>query len=189
MERYRTWLQLGLITTASLTVFGCLTLGAQIPSPSTPPLPTQTPAPGTATAPSPPASPMPSPTPSLPPVDPTFLPEDAPKTTYGVRYVDLKEGTGASPQQGQTCVVHYTGWLKENGKKFESSLDRSQPYEFKFMTGSVIRGWDEGIATMKVGGKRKLEIPPNLAYGESGAAGVIPSNATLIFDIELLAIK
>jgi peptidylprolyl isomerase len=130
-----------------------------------------------------------APSPSLPPVDPTVLPSDAPKTRYGVRYVDLKVGTGVSPQAGQTCVVHYTGWLKENGKKFESSLDGGKPYEFKLSTGQVIRGWDEGVATMKVGGKRKLEIPPNLAYGDDGANGVIPSNATLIFDIELLEVK
>jgi peptidylprolyl isomerase len=186
MTRYGTWLQLGLISAASLTVVGCLTVGSQIPNPSKPTPVAQLPQPTTTASPS--ALPVASPSPSLPPVDPTVLPSDAPMTTYGVKYVDLKVGTGATPQQGQTCVVHYTGWLKDGGKRFESSLDRGTPYEFKIGTGGVIRGWDEGIATMKVGGKRKLEIPPKLAYGESGTTG-IPANATLIFDIELLDVK
>ena len=110
----------------------------------------------------------------------------------GLKIIDTQPGTGASPKTGQTCVMHYTGWLYENstkGKKFDSSVDRGQPFEFKIGVGQVIRGWDEGVATMKVGGKRTLIIPPELGYGARGAGGVIPPNATLIFDVELLAIK
>jgi len=110
----------------------------------------------------------------------------------GLQIIDSKVGTGASPKTGQTCVMHYTGWLYENGakgKKFDSSVDRGQPFEFPIGTHRVIPGWDEGVATMKVGGKRTLIIPPQLGYGERGAGGVIPPNATLIFDVELLGIK
>jgi peptidylprolyl isomerase len=110
----------------------------------------------------------------------------------GLKYIDLKVGTGASPRTGQTCVMHYTGWLYEDGKKgakFDSSVDRNEPFEFKIGMGQVIRGWDEGVATMKVGGKRTLIIPPALGYGARGAGGVIPPNATLLFDVELLGVK
>jgi peptidylprolyl isomerase len=113
-------------------------------------------------------------------------------TSSGLKYIDVKAGTGVSPQSGQTCVMHYTGWLYENGKKgakFDSSVDRGQPFEFKIGIGQVIRGWDQGVATIKVGGKRTLIIPPALGYGTRGAGGVIPPNATLLFDVELLAIK
>jgi peptidylprolyl isomerase len=113
-------------------------------------------------------------------------------TASGLKYIDVKPGTGASPRTGQTCVMHYTGWLYENGKKgekFDSSVDRGEPFEFKIGMGQVIAGWDEGVATMKVGGKRTLIIPPALGYGARGAGGVIPPNATLLFDVELLAIK
>ena len=113
-------------------------------------------------------------------------------TASGLQIIDTKPGTGASPQTGQTCVMHYTGWLYENGqkgKKFDSSLDRGSPFEFPIGTGRVIKGWDEGVATMKVGGKRTLIIPPDMGYGARGAGGVIPPNATLIFDVELLSIK
>ncbi len=113
-------------------------------------------------------------------------------TPSGLKYIDTKAGTGASPKTGQTCVMHYTGWLYENGKKgakFDSSLDRGAPFEFPIGTGRVIKGWDEGVATMKVGGKRTLIIPPELGYGARGAGGVIPPNATLMFDVELLGIK
>jgi len=110
----------------------------------------------------------------------------------GLQIIDIKIGTGPSPKTGQTCVMNYTGWLYQNGakgKKFDSSLDRNEPFEFPIGTGHVIKGWDEGVATMKVGGKRTLIIPPELGYGASGAGGVIPPNATLIFDVELLAVK
>ena len=113
-------------------------------------------------------------------------------TSSGLKYIDVKAGTGASPQTGQTCVMHYTGWLYENGKKgakFDSSVDRGQPFEFKIGMGQVIRGWDEGVATMKTGGKRTLIMPPTLGYGARGAGGVIPPNATLMFDVELLGVK
>ena len=113
-------------------------------------------------------------------------------TASGLQIIDTKEGTGASPKPGQTCVMHYTGWLYENGqkgKKFDSSVDRNEPFEFPIGAGRVIKGWDEGVATMKVGGKRTLIIPPALGYGARGAGGVIPPNATLMFDVELLAVK
>ena len=113
-------------------------------------------------------------------------------TASSLQITDSVVGTGASPKTGQTCIMHYTGWLYVNGakgKKFDSSLDRGQPFEFPIGTGRVIKGWDEGVATMKVGGKRTLIIPPALGYGASGAGGVIPPNATLIFDVELLGVK
>jgi len=113
-------------------------------------------------------------------------------TPSGLQYEDTVEGTGASPKTGQTCVMHYTGWLWENGakgKKFDSSLDRGQPFEFPLGQGRVIKGWDEGVATMKIGGKRTLLIPPSLGYGARGAGGVIPPNATLLFEVELLGVK
>ena len=113
-------------------------------------------------------------------------------TASGLQIIDNQVGTGPSPRTGQTCVMHYTGWLYENGakgKKFDSSVDRGQPFEFPIGQGRVIRGWDEGVATMKVGGKRTLIIPPQLGYGARGAGGVIPPNATLMFDVELLGLK
>jgi peptidylprolyl isomerase len=113
-------------------------------------------------------------------------------TSSGLQITDTKIGTGASPQTGQTCVMHYTGWLYKDGvkgAKFDSSLDRGEPFEFAIGTHQVIGGWDEGVATMKVGGKRTLIIPPELGYGARGAGGVIPPNATLIFDVELLDVK
>ncbi len=113
-------------------------------------------------------------------------------TASGLQITDTKAGTGATPKTGQTCVMHYTGWLYNNGvkgAKFDSSLDRGEPFEFQIGKGQVIKGWDEGVATMQVGGKRTLIIPPQLGYGARGAGGVIPPNATLIFDVELLGVK
>ena len=109
-------------------------------------------------------------------------------TASGLRYIDLIEGSGAIPKKGQTTVVHYTGTL-EDGRKFDSSLDRGQPFDFPIGMGRVIKGWDEGVITMKVGGKRILIIPSNLGYGAKGAGNVIPPNATLIFEVELLDVK
>ncbi|HEV3163017.1 MAG TPA: FKBP-type peptidyl-prolyl cis-trans isomerase [Isosphaeraceae bacterium] len=114
------------------------------------------------------------------------------KSDSGLRHQDLKEGTGAKPQTGQRCKMHYTGWLWEDGKKgskFDSSLDRGQPFSFTLGQGMVIKGWDEGVATMKVGGKRLLLIPPDLGYGQQGAGGVIPPNATLLFEVDLLGVE
>ena len=109
-------------------------------------------------------------------------------TPSGLQYVDLVEGTGPSPAAGDSCRVHYTGWL-ENGTKFDSSVDRGEPFTFPIGQGRVIKGWDEGVSTMKVGGKRKLTIPASLGYGARGAGGVIPPGATLVFDVELLGIR
>ena len=113
-------------------------------------------------------------------------------TPSGLQITDSKVGTGATPKRGQICVMHYTGWLYEGGKKgkkFDSSVDRNEPFEFKIGMRQVIGGWDEGVGSMKVGGKRTLIIPPELGYGARGAGGVIPPNATLMFDVELLAVK
>jgi FKBP-type peptidyl-prolyl cis-trans isomerase len=113
-------------------------------------------------------------------------------TASGLQIIDTTVGTGASPKPGQICVMHYTGWLYEDGKKgkkFDSSVDRNEPFEFPIGQHRVIAGWDEGVASMKVGGKRTLIIPPALGYGARGAGGVIPPNATLMFDVELLGVK
>jgi peptidylprolyl isomerase len=110
------------------------------------------------------------------------------QTKTGLQYQDLVPGTGMMPRQGQRVSVHYTGWLT-NGQKFDSSLDRGRPFEFTLGAGEVIKGWDEGVATMKVGGKRKLVIPPQLGYGARGAAGAIPPNATLVFEVQLLGCR
>ncbi len=109
-------------------------------------------------------------------------------TKSGLKYKDLAPGSGATATQGKTARVHYTGWLVD-GTKFDSSVDRGQPFEFKVGAGQVIKGWDEGVAGMKVGGKRKLVIPPALGYGARGAGGVIPPEATLIFEVELLGLS
>ena len=115
------------------------------------------------------------------------------KTASGLQYEDVVVGTGAQPKTGQTCVMHYTGWLWENGakgKKFDSSVDRGTPFKFPLGQGRVIKGWDEGVASMKVGGKRNLLIPPQLGYGMRGAGGgLIPPNATLLFEVELLGVE
>jgi FKBP-type peptidyl-prolyl cis-trans isomerase len=109
-------------------------------------------------------------------------------TASGLKYVDQAVGTGDVAVAGKTVSVHYTGWL-ENGKKFDSSVDRGQPFSFPLGAGRVIKGWDEGVQGMKIGGKRKLTVPSDLGYGSRGAGGVIPPNATLIFDVELLGVQ
>ena len=113
-------------------------------------------------------------------------------TPSGLRINDTKVGTGPTPKAGQTVTVNYTGWLfvdGKKGKKFDSSLDRNEPFSFTLGQGQVIKGWDEGVATMHVGGTRTLIIPPDLGYGARGAGGVIPPNATLIFDVDLISAK
>ncbi|MGE5313248.1 MAG: FKBP-type peptidyl-prolyl cis-trans isomerase [Acidobacteriota bacterium] len=109
-------------------------------------------------------------------------------TANGVTWEVITEGTGPAPKAGDSVTVHYTGWL-ENGKKFDSSVDRKEPFSFRLGRGYVIQGWEEAVATLKVGGKSKFTIPPELGYGDQGAGGIIPPNATLIFEIELLAVN
>jgi len=115
------------------------------------------------------------------------------QTDSGLKYMDSKEGTGATPKTGQTCLVHYTGWLWQNnakGKKFDSSVDRREPFPFRVGEGEVIKGWDEGVSTMKVGGKRRLLVPAKLGYGHDGfGGGVIPPDVTLLFEVELLKVR
>jgi peptidylprolyl isomerase len=136
------------------------------------------------------AQPLQTPKAALPPKPkgPVMLTTDA-----GRKYMDSVVGTGASPVPGQRCLVHYTGWLDDGrgqyGKKFDSSVDRGQPLAIPIGVGRVIKGWDEGLLTMKVGGKRTLYIPSYLGYGPRGAGGDIPPNAALIFDVELLSIE
>ena len=134
-----------------------------------------------------------TPAPDAAPPPATQAPATATATTEsGLQYIDDVVGTGAMPKPGQICVMNYTGWIYKNGekgKKFDSSLDHGRPFQFPIGEQAVIAGWDEGVATMKVGGKRTLIIPPDLGYGARGAGGVIPPNATLIFEVELLDVK
>jgi len=118
---------------------------------------------------------------------PTKVTGDGVKTDSGLQYWDMKVGTGEEAKNGDKVKVHYTGWFT-SGKKFDSSVDAHQPYTFTLGQGNVIKGWDEGVAGMKVGGKRQLHIPPELAYGEKGFKDIVPPNATLIFDVQLLAV-
>lgn len=127
-----------------------------------------------------------SPTPDTPMTSTSPQGENVVTTPSGLKYVDLVEGTGASPEPGKKVIVHYTGTL-ENGTKFDSSRDRNRPFEFTIGVGQVIKGWDEGVGTMKVGGRRQLIIPPELGYGERGI-GPIPPNSTLLFDVELVGV-
>ncbi len=116
----------------------------------------------------------------------------APRTRSGLGIVEVREGTGEVAAAGRTARVHYTGWLLENGargKKFDSSRDRGQPFEFPLGAGRVIKGWDEGVAGMKIGGQRTLVVPADLGYGARGAGNAIPPNATLVFDVELLGLR
>ncbi|MGC2477495.1 MAG: FKBP-type peptidyl-prolyl cis-trans isomerase [Candidatus Sulfotelmatobacter sp.] len=118
---------------------------------------------------------------------PTKVTGDGVKTDSGLQYWDIKVGTGAVANDGDRVKVHYTGWFT-NGKKFDSTVDANQPYSFTLGKGDVIKGWDEGITGMKVGGKRQLRIPPELAYGDAGFKTIVPPNAILIFDVQLLAV-
>jgi FKBP-type peptidyl-prolyl cis-trans isomerase len=155
-----------------LTVFAVLTLAGCASAP-----PSAPPAASGAVAPAPPARPA-SPAPLVKEI-----------TTFsGLRYVDLLVGDGPIAEEGMTVAVHYTGWLAD-GTKFDSSRDRGdRPFTFQLGAGQVIRGWDEGVKGMRVGGKRKLTIPPDLGYGERGAGGVIPPNATLVFEVEFMGV-
>ena len=124
---------------------------------------------------------------SVPPTSVEGLPEE--RGPNGLKSWILRPGTGATPQNGQEVEVHYTGWLKHNGRLFDSSLNRGKPFRFRLGAGEVIPGWDQGVALMKVGEKRQFELPADLAYGENGAGGVIPPGAALLFDVELIAIR
>ena len=181
-----TWIVVAVLAAAAVLLFALSFIGGSAstaaPASATAaaqPLPGQQPVGPTANAPVPPtATPLPA-----------AAPPGAITTASGLQYVDQVTGNGPVPQAGQTVAVHYTGYLA-NGTKFDSSVDRGTPFEFVLGQHAVIAGWDEGLATMHVGGKRRLIIPPDLAYGAQGAGnGAIPPNATLTFDVELLSIK
>jgi len=120
------------------------------------------------------------------PANPPSVTGETVTTPSGLKYIDIQPGTGDTPQQNQTVTVNYTGWLESSGAKFDSSLDRGKPFSFSLGAGQVIKGWDEGVATMKAGGQRRLIIPADLAYGAPGRPPTIPANSTLIFDVELV---
>ncbi len=130
-----------------------------------------------------------SPTPASVDTGPPPVADEPTFSDSGLGIIDIEIGTGETPAPGQTLVVHYTGWVSADGTKFDSSLDRGTPFEFALGAGQVIAGWDEGLATMKVGGKRRLIIPAELAYGEQGRPPTIPAGAELTFDVELVEIK
>lgn len=135
-----------------------------------------------------PAKKAPAPASTPKPSGPTKVSGDPVTTPRGLKYWDIKKGTGPAAVKGKTVRVHYSGWLTD-GKEFDNSFDRGEPIEFALGSGQVIKGWDEGIAGMKVGGKRQLRIPPELAYGSRGAGSAIPPNSTLIFDVQLVGVK
>jgi peptidylprolyl isomerase len=136
----------------------------------------------------PPTPPLPTQVPTEPPVNPPPVEGEPVTSASGLQYIELQPGTGATPTAGQTVVANYTGWLQDSGELFDSSLRRAEPFTFPLGQGAVIPGWDEAFATMQVGARRRLIIPPQLAYGETGT-GSIPPNATLIFDVELLEVR
>jgi peptidylprolyl isomerase len=142
----------------------------------------------TFTVPSTTEAPLPTQSPIEPPANPPEVTGQGITTASGLQYVELQPGTGVTPTTGQTVVANYTGWLAESGQLFDSSLSRTEPFSFPLGQGRVIQGWDEGFATMQAGGKRRLIIPPDLAYGAEGREG-IPPNSTLIFDVELLEVR
>ena len=165
-------------TTASTTPATASATSAAAATPATPPAAAVPTTPTAATA-----SGINANAPGIPPLN-----GDVQRTPTGLGILDEVVGTGATPAVGQTVNVQYTGWLT-NGQKFDSSRDRNQAFSFVLGRGQVIAGWDEGLATMKVGGKRRLVIPPALGYGARGAPGAIPPNATLIFDVELVGVR
>ena len=172
-----------LVFTAAVVLFavGC---GSKIDAKKASDTPQQTPPPTEMQA-----KPLNETTEAPPPADVAKAKIDTITTPSGLKYYDVVAGNGATPQAGQYCTVHYTGWLTD-GKKFDSSRDNNRPYKFLLGRGKVIKGWDEGIATMRVGGTRTLIIPPELAYGDKGTGGgLIPPNSTLIFQVELLGIE
>jgi len=173
-----------LISVGVMVVFLVLLVVAQVSQPRAEAIAAERPTAALETA---PLSIAQLPVPDSTSLDATSEPTDVITTDSGLQYVDIQEGTGATPQSGQTVTVHYTGTLQD-GTKFDSSRDRDRPFSFRLGAGQVIRGWDEGISTMKVGGRRQLIIPPELGYGSRGV-GPIPPNSTLLFDVELLRIS